>query len=167
MNDIKIVEYKPIYAKDISDIILKDLYTINIKDYNKEFIDSISIYFTEEEIRKNFPNRVKSFVAIKNNKVIGTASIDTIKPMYGVDIKNTINKYLILTVFIDINNLHQGIGRKLIETIEDYSKRINAKELIIPASIHGLEFYRKLGYDYLNGNKKMNKDGEFILSKTM
>ena len=37
--------------------------------------------------------------------------------------------------------------------------------MIIPASVYGLEFYRKLGYDYYNGNSSQNEDGEYILSK--
>ncbi|MBR5662517.1 MAG: GNAT family N-acetyltransferase [Bacilli bacterium] len=168
MNEkIQIVEYEPKYAEEISEIILSNLYTINIKDYGKELIDRISVYFTKEEIAKNFPNRVKCFVAVKNGKVVGTASMDNIKSMYGVEVESQPNKYLILTVFIDMNNQHQGIGKRLIKAIEDYSMKIKAEELIIPASIHGLEFYRKCGYDYLNGNKEINKDGEYILSKKL
>ena len=164
-NDIQIEEYEEKYAKGMSEIILSNLYTINIQDYGKEVIDRIARHFTAEEIKRNFPERVKCYVAVQNGKVVGTASIDEVKSMYGVQIDDSTNKYLILTVFIDTNSHHQGIGRKLIERIEEYSKGIGAEELIIPASIHGVEFYRKLGYDYLNGNKELNKDGEYVLSK--
>lgn len=164
-KEIQIVDYDSKYAKGMSEIILSNLYTINIQDYGKEMIDRIARHFTEEEIKKNFPERVKCFVAVQNGKVVGTASMDNIKSMYGVEVENPTNKYLILTVFIDINSHHQGIGSRLIEKIEDYSQDIEAEELIIPASIHGLEFYKKLGYDYLNGNEELNKDGEYVLSK--
>ena len=78
---IQVVEYNGKYAKEMSEIILDNLYTINIKDYGKEMIDRIARHFTEDEIKKNFPNRVKCFVAIKNGKVVGTASIDYVKPL--------------------------------------------------------------------------------------
>ena len=164
-EEVQIVEYEPKYAKGMSEVILSNLYTINIQDYGKEVIDRIARHFTEEEIKKNFPERVKCFVAVQNGKVVGTASMDNIKSMYGVEVENTDNKYLILTVFIDMNSHHQGIGRRLIKSIEEFSEEIDAEELIIPASIHGLEFYKKLGYDYLNGNEELNKDGEYVLSK--
>ena len=64
-----------------------------------------------------------------------------------------------------LENQHQGVGTKLIEEIEKYACEIGAKELIIPASIYGCEFYKKMGYDYYNGIKELNKDGEYVLSK--
>lgn len=76
---IEIVEYKNEYAKDLSEIILDNMYKINIKEHGKDIIDRISKYFTEDEIKKNFPQRTKCLVALKNEKVVGTASIDRYK----------------------------------------------------------------------------------------
>lgn len=39
---IKIVEYKNEYAKELSEIILSNLYKINIKEHGKAVIDKIS-----------------------------------------------------------------------------------------------------------------------------
>ena len=162
---MEIKEYEEKYAKGMSEIIRDNLYTINIKDYGKEVIDKIARHFTEEEIKKNFPERVKCFVALKDEKVIGTASLDIIKDMYGVKVENHKDKYIILTVFIKIENQHQGVRKKLIEEIEKYASEIGAKELIIPAPIYGCEFYKKMGYDFYNGIKEINKNGEYVLSK--
>ena len=87
----------------MSEVILNNLYTFNIQDYGKEVIDHIARHFTEEEIKKNFPDRVKCFVAVQNDKVVGTASMDNLKSMYGIKVEDETNKYLILTVFVDIN----------------------------------------------------------------
>lgn len=48
--------------------------------------------------------------------------------------------------------------------IKKYQEKY-AKELYIPASIYGCEFYRKLGYDYLEGKKELNEDKEYTLVK--
>lgn len=157
MNDIEIKEYDEKYAKEMSDIIITNMYEINIKDHGKEVIDKISKHFTEEEIKKNFPNKEKCYVAIKDGKVVGTASISKFRG------EETGHKYIIQTVFVNMENHRQGIGTLLINKIEEYAKRINAKELVIPSSIYGLEFYRKLGYDYLN--EKQNEDKEYWLVK--
>lgn len=156
---IEIKEFKEIYAKEVSEIIQNNLYKINIKDHGKEVIDKLSKHFTEEQIKKNFPNRRKCFVAIDGNDVVGTASIDKFRG------DESEKKFIILTVFVKIEKQHQGIGKSLIEKIEQYAKNINAEELVILASIYGVEFYRKLGYDYLYGRKELNEDREYTLVK--
>ncbi len=156
---IEIVEYKDEYAKELSEIILSNMYKINIKEHGKDVIDKISKHFTEDEIKKNFSNRTKCLVALKDNEVVGTASIDK----YRGD--ETGKKYIILTVFVKMQNHHQGIGRKLIENIEDIAINIGCKELIIPSSVYACEFYRKFGFDYLDGKKIQNEDKEYILIK--
>lgn len=156
---IKIVEYKNDYAKELSEIILDNMYKINIKDHGKDVIDRISRHFTENEIKKNFPNRTKCLVALKDNEVVGTASINR----YKGDI--TGEKYILLTVFVKISNHHQGIGKKLIQNIEKIAVNIGCKELVIPASVYACEFYRKFGFDYIDGKKIQNEDKEYILVK--
>lgn len=164
---MEIKEYDEKYAKGMSEIILSNLYTITIKDHGKDVVDRIASYFTEEEIKKNFPARVKCFVAVDKDKVLGTASIDNVKSIYGVEVENVDDKYIILTVFTNLEYQHQGIGKELIQKIEEHAKKIGAKELLIPASVYGLGFYKKLGYDFYNGNSMQNADGEYILSKTL
>lgn len=156
---IEIVEYKNEYAKDLSEIILSNMYKINIKEHGRSVIDRISKHFTEDEIKNNFPNRTKCLVALKDNEVVGTASIDRYKG------DKTGKKYIILTVFVKIKNHHQGIGRKLIENIEDIAVNIGCKELVITASVYACEFYRKFGFDYLDGKKIQNEDKEYLLTK--
>jgi len=156
---IEIVEYKNEYAKELSEIILDNMYKINIKEHGKDVIDRISKFFTEDEIKKNFPKRTKCLVALKDNEVVGTASIDKYKG------DKTGKKYILLTVFVKIKNHHQGIGKKLIENIEDIAVNIGCKELVIPASVYACEFYRKFGFDYLDGKKIQNEDKEYILTK--
>lgn len=164
---MEIKEYEEKYASEISQIILNNLYTINIQDYDKETIDKIAKNFTDEKIKSNFPQRIKCFVAMDQGKVIGTASLDIIKEMYGVNVEDNKDKYIILTVFVNIENQHQGVGKALIKEIEKYALQIGAKELVIPASIYGCEFYRKLGYDFYKGITETNKDGEYVLYKKL
>lgn len=156
---IEIVEYKNDYAKDLSEIILDNMYQINIKDHGKDVIDRISKHFTEDEIKKTFPKRTKCLVALKDNEVVGTASIDR----YRGD--TTGKKYIILTVFVKIKNHHQGIGKELIKRIEEIAVDIGCKELVIPASVYACEFYRKFGFDFLGGQKIQNEDREYMLVK--
>lgn len=156
---VEIKEYEEKYAEEISKIIISNMYEINIKEHGKEVIDKLAKNFTTEEIINRFPEREKVYVAIEDNKVLGTASINKFRG------DTTGNKYIILTVFVKIENHHQGIGKKLIKEIEKYAISIGAKEVIIPSSIYGCEFYRKLGFDYYNNDKSLNEDKEYTLVK--
>lgn len=156
---IEIVEYNNCYAKELSKIILDNMYKINIKEHGKDVIDKISKHFTEDEIKKNFPNRTKCLVALEDDEVVGTASIDR----YKGDI--TGEKYILLTVFVKIKKHHKGIGKKLLQNIEKIAVNIGCKELVVPASIYACEFYRKFGFDFLDGKKIQNEDKEYILVK--
>ena len=134
---IKIVEYNNDYAKELSEIILDNMYKINIKEHGKEVIDRISKHFTENEIKKNFPNRTKCLVALKDNEVVGTASINKYKG------DTTGEKYILLTVFVKIENHHQGIGRKLYNKVESLN---NKGFFTVNSSPYAHEVYKHLGF---------------------
>ena len=158
---IEIRKYEDKYANSISNLIIDNLYQINIKDHGKEIIDSISNRFTADEIKKAFPKRTESLVAIDDSEVVGTASIDRFKG------DKTGKKFIILTVFTKIDKHNLGVGTKMIKELEKIALNLEAKEIVIPSSIYACDFYRKLGfeYEYLDGKKIQNKKKEYMLIK--
>ena len=58
-----------------------------------------------------------------------------------------------------------GIGRKIIETLEQDEYFLRAKRIEIPASITAVNFYRKLGYDYKNGVDRPDEEQIYRLEK--
>lgn len=155
---IEIREYEEKYAEEISNIVTRNLLEVNSKDYDIDFVKKQAEEFTIAKIKENFKNRTKVFVALENNTVVGTAGID--KSWYNDD-----GEYWILTVFVKPENHRQGIGKNLIYKIEEYSKEIKAKKLVVPASITACEFYHKLGYNYANGKKELNEEKMYIMEK--
>lgn len=155
---IEIREYEEKYAEDISNIVTRNLLEINSKDYGIEFSKKLSEEFTVDKLKENFKSRTKVFVALENNTVVGIAGIA--KSWYNND-----GEYWILTVFVKPEKHGQGIGKNLIYKIEEYSKEIKAKKLVVPASITACEFYHKLGYNYANGKKELNKEKMYIMEK--
>lgn len=59
----------------------------------------------------------------------------------------------------------QGIGRQLIQVLEEdeYFKR--ARRIEIPASITALGFYQKMGYSFKNGNNIIDDEQLYRLEK--
>ena len=155
---IEIKEYNENYVEQISTIIIRNLLEINVKDYGVEKVQELAKDFTVEKLKDALKNRKKVFVAIKDNEVVGTAGIDV--SWYNP------NEYYILTVFVKPENHGEGIGRLLIEAIEDYAIDSNFKKLIIPASITAHEFYYKLGYRYKDDQKILNEENMYLMEKT-
>ncbi len=160
LSNYFIVDYNNKYAEQISKIINKNLLEINSKDYGIDFVKKHAEEFTVSKVKENFSKRTKTFVALENNIVVGTAGLD--KSWYDDN-----GEYWILSVFVDKNHHKKGIGKMLIYKIEDYAKEINAKKLVIPASITACEFYSKLGYKYKDGLKKLNSDKMYIMEKML
>ena len=155
---IEIKEFENKYAETISKIVVQNLLEINSEDYGIEYCKNSTKEFTVDKIIENFNKRTKVFVALENNIVVGTAGLD--KSWY-----NDNDEYWILTVFIDIAHHKQGIGKMLIQKIEDFAKEKKFKKLVIPASITSCEFYHKLGYEYKNGKKELNENKMYIMEK--
>ena len=154
---LKIEEYNKKYLEQISNIIIQNLLTVNSKDYGIEKVKKMAEDFTVEKLQNSFSKREKIFVALIDDNVVGTAGID--KSWYSDD------EYWILTVFVKPENHGQGIGKKLIEKIEEYATTLPVKKLIIPASITAHEFYYKLGYKYKDGKKELNDEDMYIMEK--
>ncbi len=154
---LKIVEYKERYLEQISNLIIQDLLTVNSNDYGIERVKKMAEDFTVEKLQNSLSKRKKVFVALIDDNVVGTAGIDKSW--------NSDDEYWILTVFVKPENHGQGIGKKLIEKVEEYATTLPVKKLIIPASITAHEFYYKLGYKYKDGKKELNDEDMYIMEK--
>lgn len=129
-SPVVIREYSSDDSHSISNIIRENLIKVNIKDYSEKIINNIYEIFTPEYIAELSTCR-KVYVAIKDNSIIGTASLD---------------KDTIYTVFIDIKQHNKGIGRQLIHYIEQIAIDSGITLLKLPSSITGQKFYENLGY---------------------
>ncbi len=160
MNNILIRELKNSDLNDISDIVTRNMLEINSKDYGLEEMKEHAKSFSRDNIEKSFSKREKVFVAVINNEIVGTASLEA-------DWNKIKDTYWVLTVFIKPEYHHMGIGKLLMNKLEEYARSIKAKKLIIPASITGCEFYHKLGYNYKDNKKELNENKMYILEKEL
>lgn len=96
------------------------------------------------------------YVAKENGKIIGCGGI-------GAYWESKTESW-IFTVFVDPAYQRKGVGRKIIDFLEndEYAKRANRIE--IHAAMSAIPFYRKLGYEHKNGQLNY-ADGQFDLEK--
>ena len=127
---ITIRKFKDKDAIEASNLIRKALSVVNSKFYPKLVIDFMCNEFSPEFLIKISKER-EFFIAFEKTKIIGTITL--------------INDY-IGTVFVNPEFHHKGIGKKLMESIENLAREKRIKNLRLESSINAVDFYEKLGY---------------------
>lgn len=143
-------------AEEVSALIVTTLRTTNIKDYSTEYI--------ENEVNVLQPNNILEraswmhfYVVCDDEKIVGCGAIG---PYWGKE-----NESSLFTIFVLPEYQGKGIGRTIIETLEQDEYFLRADRVEIPASITGTPFYRKMGYDYKNGITTPDEEGLLRLEK--
>ena len=84
------------------------------------------------------------YVICDGDRIVGTGGI---AGYWG-----SLTESILLTIFVLPEYQGQGLGKKLIETLEKDEFFLRAQRIEIPASLTAVDFYRKMGYDYKDGN---------------
>lgn len=143
-------------AKEISALIVTTLRTTNIKDYSSEYIENDVKAFQPQNIIKR-ASWTHFYVVCDNDKIVGCGAIG---PYW-----NKKDESSLFNIFVLPQYQRSGIGRKIIETLEQDEYFLRAKRIEIPASITATPFYIKMGYDYINGIKEPDSEGLIRLEK--
>lgn len=153
---MQIRRFQEIDANEVSDLIAKTLRVTNSKDYSSEYIENdIKILTPEYLIQRS--RWTHFYVVCDGNVIIGCGAIG---PYWGRQDESSL-----FTIFVLPEYQGKGIGRRIIETLEDDEFFLRAKRVEIPASITACEFYRKMGYDYKNGINAVDEERLFRLEK--
>lgn len=143
-------------ANEVSALIAKTLRTTNIKDYSKDYI--------ENAIKKLSPTHLIEraqwthfYVVCDRDIIVGCGSIG---PYWGKEDESSLFTILVLPEYQG-----KGVGRKIIETLEQDEFFLRAKRIEIPASITACGFYKKMGYDYKNGINTIDEEQLYRLEK--
>ena len=139
---MNIRRFKTADAKTVSDLIRKTIKISNVKDYPADIIDILDKTETPEHVIER-AGWTHFYVVEDEKQIIGCGAIG---PFWGKEDESSL-----FTIFVDPEYQGKGIGRSIIETLETDEFFLRAKRIEIPASITGVPFYRKFGYDYKDG----------------
>ena len=143
-------------AIETAQVIARTLQICNSKDYPKEYIeDNISSHSAEVLIERAKEGHM--YVVCEDSRIIGCGAI---AGYWG-----STTESILLTIFVLPEYQGIGIGRQIIQTLEQDEYFLRAKRVEIPASITACEFYRKMGYDYKNGIAKIDEEKLYRLEK--
>lgn len=136
-------------ADEVAQVIAETLRVSNSKDYPQEYIEyCIAAHSAEELVKASHEQHI--YVACDGEKIVGTGGI---AGYWGSKTES-----ILLTIFVLPSYQGRGIGRQIIQTLEQDEYALRAKRIEIPASKTGVEFYRKLGYDHKGGKAEL-EDG--------
>ena len=129
-------------AVSVSDLIRKTIAISNKKDYPEDLMDQLIAIETPEHVMER-AGWTHFYVVEENGVIIGCGSIG---PYWGKEDESSL-----FTIFVDPDCQGKGVGRFIMEILENDEFFLRAKRIEIPASITGVPFYLKMGYHYKNG----------------
>ena len=143
-------------ADEVAQVIARTLRESNSKDYPEDYIEYTVASHSADELLKASEQR-HIYVACDCERIVGTGGI---AGYWGSRTES-----ILLTIFVLPQYQGKGVGRKIIQTLEQDEYALRADRIEIPASITAVEFYRKLGYDYKNGVKELEDGRLYRLEK--
>jgi len=143
-------------AEEVSRLIIKTFMTTNIKDYSLEYLDGLAKAFTPDNVIKR-AEWTHFYVINDGDIIVGCGAIG---PYYDKEDESSF-----FNVFVLPNYQGKGVGRLIIDALENDEFFLRAKRVEVPASITACEFYKKFGYNYKKGGDVLDRDMLYHLEK--
>ncbi len=143
-------------AVPVSDLIIRTLLVTNSGDYPPYMIEEL-ILREQPEDQTALGRRAHFYVAEAEGSIVGCGAVEPAK--------NPGEPCGICSIFVLPEFQGKGIGRKIMETLERDGYAAASGRVGLHASITGLGFYKKLGYETENGCEGPDENLLFTLTK--
>ena len=143
-------------ANELSDVIVETVKISNSKDYPPKYVEMNVVSHSPEALIGRAKNS-HMYVVCDNGKIIGCGAI--------AEYWESKTESILLTIFVLPSYQGKGIGRKIIETLEDDEYFTRSNRIEIPSSIIAVEFYKKMGYGYKDGKAELENGVLYRLEK--
>lgn len=143
-------------AEKVSALIIHTLQASNSKDYSAETISALEKKMQPSGVLER-ASWTHFYVAEEGGDIIGCGAIG---PYWGSETESSL-----FNIFVLPEYQGKGVGRKIIETLEQDGFFLRAERVEVPASITAVDFYRKLGYEYKNGIDRPDEERIYRLEK--
>lgn len=143
-------------AEKVRQLIVRNFLEVNSRDYGLSAMQSLAAEYTADKVSE-IASYAHMYVFEWKNDIVGVGAISS---YWGSETES-----ILLTIFVLPEFHGKGIGRVIINTLEQDELFTRASRIEIPASITATAFYRKFGYDYKNGIKELDEEGHYRLEK--
>lgn len=156
MQNITVQRFEEAHAARLSEIIKKNLLEINIKDYEESLMERVANSYSPGRIQE-IAAAAHMYVVLREGEPVACGAI---APVDG----NPEESYM-LSIFVNVDMHGKGLGRIIMQALEEDEYGTRATRIEIPSSITACEFYRRLGYDFKEGKKQLDDEGLYRLEK--
>ena len=143
-------------APAVSEMILHTLQISNAKDYPPDILEEVMSRQKPEDITDR-ARQAHLYVAEDPGGIAGCGAVG---PYEGKKEESFLS-----SVFVRPERQGEGIGRRILETLEKDEYFLRARKVRLHASVTALGFYRKLGYDFAGNNTEPDADLLYHLEK--
>ena len=143
-------------AQAVSELIIATIRISNVRDYPAKLMEELVKTQTPEHILQR-ASWTHFYVVEESGYIIGCGAIG---PYWGKTDESSL-----FSIFVHPDHQGKGIGRAIMETLEQDEFALRARRIEIPASITGLPFYRKMGYSFKDGRETIDEEQLYRLEK--
>ena len=143
-------------AQAVSELIIATIRISNVRDYPAKLMEELVKTQTPEHILQR-ASWTHFYVVEESGSIIGCGAIG---PYWGKTDESSL-----FSIFVHPDHQGKGIGRAIMETLEQDEFALRARRIEIPASITGLPFYRKMRYSFKDGRETIDEEQLYRLEK--
>ena len=157
-SDLLIRKFQAGDAAAVSALICRNFREVNIRDYPADEMERMSGFYSPEKVAE-IAGQSHFYVACMSDVVVGCAAVAGCQGREG--------DCLLQTIFVNPDYQGCGIGRRLVDVLEQDEVFCRAERAELHASITACEFYQKLGYGYAGGEKVTDEHGLYLMVKEL
>lgn len=156
MPAMTLLPFQPEQAAAVSALICRNLMEVNIQDYSPSEMQAVAAGYTPQKVLEMSRKRTM-LVASQEGRLLGTAALEP-------DRDGEAGAYYVLSVFVLPEAHGQGVGRALMQALEDWAQAHGGRKLGLSASLTAVGFYEKLGYVHQG---PLTQEGLFEMCKQL
>ncbi|MDD3206407.1 MAG: GNAT family N-acetyltransferase [Lachnospiraceae bacterium] len=135
---------------ELAKVIKETLIVSNGPDYPESEIQELIDFYAPENIRESIKT-IHLYVVCDGERIVGCGGIE--------NMPDRKSESILVTIFVLPEYQGKGIGKQIIETLEQDDIFLQSERVEIHSSITARLFYEKMGYAYENGITTPNEEG--------
>ena len=143
-------------SSQVAALVQKTLVTSNVPDYTLESMEEFASIHTPEYIEAR-SDWMHFYVVCDADTVVGCGAIAPHNANPG--------ESEFFTIFVLPEYQGKGLGKMILDALEQDEYFLRAKRIIIAFSITARDFYLKYGYTYAPGGEILDEDDLYTLEK--